>query len=1563
MIASGTSSGLPPPDEGPQPAAASRWAGLGAPTGLCLGLLLLALLLVPRGGHGALAPNVIVILSDDQGYGDVSYSGLATDIETPNLDALASEGMRFNNFYANSAVCSPSRASLMTGRYPGLVGVPGLVRRNASVNLGFFNPNGPTLPELLKSAGYTTALVGKWHLGDRLGAQTPNLPTRRGFDLFRGWLGSAMNYFTHESTAKTDWPGDDLMLNNETVIPPKTHSGIHGTALFTDWAVEYIHDHSAGPQPFFLYLAYNAPHTPVQPPPAWLDRVIAREPGINKTRAGFVAQIEYMDDQIGRVVQALKTDGIYDNTLILFLSDNGGDRGLFSNNGPYRGGKLNLYEGGLRVPMFAVWPGTIAPGTQTQETALTMDIYPTLAEAVGVPIEHEIDGRSFLPVLLGQVPALGGRDLYFERMAFEDDYKFQTLYATRRGQWKLVQYTPVTPFELYDLSTDPGEREDLAFSLPEKVAELLGSLGDYTAREARIPFQPPLKLEHGVVGAVDGAWRRVSLGSRFRSPVLIASPQYATETPPLVTRVRGIADRTVDHDSFEIRLARADGLSDPVPPTDVRYLALEEGVYTTAHQGLTLEAFKFDSDTVDDTASWLGTQRHYANDYSAPVVVGQLLTHNDPRFSVFWSRGALAANAPDGNALYVGRHVGQDPNTTRATETVGYAVLEHGLWGLQGQTLLAGLGPPTVGGYDGTPPYTYPLQGLDQVFDAVVSQAGMRGPDGSWAALYGPDALCPAGLGLVMDEDQLGDDERAHGSERAAYLVFGSGPARPAAAMPLIPPAGGMYTAPVEVSLRSDTQDATIHFTLDGSAPTAASQAYQGPITLTHSATLKAVAVAASANTSPVASHTFRIHAGGSTAQTVPSAADPAAPAETATLTSAATLEAALASPPASVQLSAEGTLDWVHWGLNDRNEVDRKLGVPPRIRFQTHFYSAPRSASLPSPTFSWTDGMPTATALIDSAIILRRPSNGFLLRTPATGSRRTLRVYFQVSSARVRIDAMFSDGSLPPFTRTLAVPDKRQTRVLEVGFDHPGSGVELIVTARSEEAYGAGRGGITLAAATLSAAGPTHTLPAPVITPAGGTFHGPVSVDLEGTDPGAVLYYRTGDGRWSRYRDPFTLNQSAKVQALATLSGYNASPPSQAKFTLLPGDGGTGQRPFPGSPIPLPGVVEAEDYDLGGEGVAYHDTTPGNPGGAYRDDDVDIWNLPAGGHLVGANARGEWREYTVDPGAGGDHRLDIRVATPRTGARVHFEVEGTDLTGPIEIPVSGDWGVWQTVSVPLTLAAGPQVMRMVVDGGGFNIDRFELRPAQVQAPVATPTVSPPGGTFTGSVTIGLATATPGARIFYTTDGSTADAGAIPYEGPFVLRSTALIKAIAMADGLRPSEQAPARFTLQPLPDPGQRPLNGTPAPVPGVVEAEDYDLGGEGIAYHDTTAGNQGGVYRQDDVDIWDRDTGPGEDPVVGANASGEWREYTLAVGMAGEYLAGIEVTTPRDDALVRLEFDGQDLGGPIAVPNTGGWNSWQTITVPVTLNAGTQVMRFVVARGGLNISRIQLAAVDPRP
>ena len=420
-------------------------------------------------------PNIVLILVDDLGYGDLSSYG-ATDLYTPHIDSIIAAGMRFDRFYANSPVCSPTRAALLSGRYPPMVGVPGVVRTKAADNWGYLSEDAVLLPSVLKRAGYHTGMVGKWHLG----LEAPNRPHDRGFDEFKGFLGDMMDdYYIHRRH------GINYMRSNDTVIDPEGHA----TDLFSEWAVDYIHSRKPSSAPFFLYLAYNAPHTPIQPPDDWLAKVFDREPEIDEARAKLVALIEHMDDGIGQVMNALEEAGYTDDTVVVFTSDNGGQLNVGANNGGLRDGKQSMYEGGLRVSTGIAWPGHIEAGSRTDYVALSMDLFPTLVEAAGIPINHFIEGQSFLPTLLGQSQEWAGRDLFFSRREGNMRYNGKTVEALLRGNWKLLQNSPYAPQELYNLAEDPKEEHNLTESQPEIHRSMAAALRAHLQEGGKVPWQ------------------------------------------------------------------------------------------------------------------------------------------------------------------------------------------------------------------------------------------------------------------------------------------------------------------------------------------------------------------------------------------------------------------------------------------------------------------------------------------------------------------------------------------------------------------------------------------------------------------------------------------------------------------------------------------------------------------------------------------------------------------------------------------------------------------------------------------------------------------------------------------------------------------------------------------------------------------------------------------------------------------------------------------------------------------------------------------------------------------
>jgi arylsulfatase A-like enzyme len=260
--------------------------------------------------------------------------------------------------------------------------------------------------------------------------------------------------------------------------------------VFTDWAIEYLASRKGRPEPYFLYLAYNAPHAPIQPPQDWLDRVNQRERGISAKRAKLVALIEHMDAGVGRFMAALKAGGQLENTLVVFVSDNGGELETGASCGPLRGGKGQMYEGGIRVPMCAVWPGLIAPGSRSERVGMTADLFATVCDAAGVR-PQAIDGVSLLADMMGKAQQPPQRDLVWVRREGGTMYAGREFYAFRRGDWKLLQNAAFQQYELYNLANDPEEKHDLSKSEPKLYSELIAALMLHVQRAGRTPWQRP----------------------------------------------------------------------------------------------------------------------------------------------------------------------------------------------------------------------------------------------------------------------------------------------------------------------------------------------------------------------------------------------------------------------------------------------------------------------------------------------------------------------------------------------------------------------------------------------------------------------------------------------------------------------------------------------------------------------------------------------------------------------------------------------------------------------------------------------------------------------------------------------------------------------------------------------------------------------------------------------------------------------------------------------------------------------------------------------------------------
>lgn len=425
-------------------------------------------------------PNLLIILTDDHGYSDVS-AYQETDVRTPHIDSIGTEGVLFTNMRANCTVCSPSRAAMLTGRNADRVGVPGVIRTFAHNSWGFFDPEVPTLADELKRTGYHTSLIGKWHLG----LESPNLPNQRGFDHFHGFLGDMMDdYYRHSRH------GNQYMRRNESPVKAEGHA----TEVFTDWAIEHFRERKdAGP--FFMFLSYNAPHFPIQPPQEWLEKTRQRHPDMAPARARNVAFVEHLDHHIGRILDALEELGLANNTVVVFSVDNGGSIPHAQNNDPWRGGKQDHYDGGLRVPFMVRWPEKIQPGTRSDYNGLLFDIFPTFLELAGADMPDDLDAMSLTPILHGQELETPDRELYFVRREGNPRHAGLAYHALIQGDWKILRNHPFQPYELYNLKNDPLEQHDLAKDEPQVFEKLLLTLARHIQRGGGTPWQPPAPSE------------------------------------------------------------------------------------------------------------------------------------------------------------------------------------------------------------------------------------------------------------------------------------------------------------------------------------------------------------------------------------------------------------------------------------------------------------------------------------------------------------------------------------------------------------------------------------------------------------------------------------------------------------------------------------------------------------------------------------------------------------------------------------------------------------------------------------------------------------------------------------------------------------------------------------------------------------------------------------------------------------------------------------------------------------------------------------------------------------
>jgi arylsulfatase A-like enzyme len=405
-------------------------------------------------------PNIIVIVADDLGYADLGCQG-ATDLKTPHIDALAANGVRFTDGYVSCPVCSPTRAGLLTGRYQERFGHefnPGADANSPHFGLPLSQK---TLADQLKAAGYVTGMVGKWHLG----AHPKFHPLKRGFDEFFGFLGGLHPYIDLKAT------GPHPILRGTRPVDEKEYL----TDAFTREAVAFIDRHRQ--HPFFLYLPFNAVHAPMDPPP---EKYLERFTNIaDEHRRTFAAMLAAMDDGVGAVLEKLRAAKLEEQTLIFFISDNGGPTPVnTSRNNPLSGHKAQVLEGGIRVPFMVQWKGRIPPAV-VHHPVISLDIFPTALAAAGAKPPKDLDGLNLLPLLSGK------NNTPPHEMLF---WRFGGQSAVRRGKWKLLKMDQ-EPQKLFDLETDIAETIDVAAKNPQIKQELTAALAKWDGELAK-PLWP-----------------------------------------------------------------------------------------------------------------------------------------------------------------------------------------------------------------------------------------------------------------------------------------------------------------------------------------------------------------------------------------------------------------------------------------------------------------------------------------------------------------------------------------------------------------------------------------------------------------------------------------------------------------------------------------------------------------------------------------------------------------------------------------------------------------------------------------------------------------------------------------------------------------------------------------------------------------------------------------------------------------------------------------------------------------------------------------------------------------
>jgi beta-glucanase (GH16 family) len=766
-------------------------------------------------------------------------------------------------------------------------------------------------------------------------------------------------------------------------------------------------------------------------------------------------------------------------------------------------------------------------------------------------------------------------------------------------------------------------------------------------------------------------------------------------------------------------------------------------------------------------------------------------------------------------------------------------------------------------------------------------------------------------------------DSASGGAGSVTVCNFSTGGTLSQVATPSFSPAPGSYSSAQSVSITTSTNGASIRFTTDGSTPTeTAGTLYSGPVNIGSTATLKAIAYESGFTDSAVASGTYTISSG--TGWTLVWSDEFNGPAG-----------------------SVPDPTKWIYdvggggWGNNE-----------------LEYYCSPTSSTPCNP------GNPNISLDGNGNLVIKaiKDSGGNW-----TSGRMNTSGKFQVQYGRIeaRMKLPVGAGIWPAFWML-------GTNIGAVGW--PTCGEQDIMewvpqygsNVTSSTIHGPGYSG-------SNGIGSTYTFPnGGAVTDANYHVYGVIwsanKMQFYRDDYTKPFFTVTPSNipagtQWV-YNQPFFL-----ILNLAIGGNFPGNPDSSTPNPAIvlvdyvrvyqQSSGTGGEGPFGGTPANIPGTVQAENYDTGGQGTAYNVTSINGTDNAYRSDSVDLETTSdtGGGDDLGWTNGGQWFRYTVNVATAGTYAISFRVAAPTavTGAFHLANSSGTNLSGTVNVPATGGWQNWTTVTANVTLPAGQQVLTLNQDSGGWNVNYLSF--ASSGGTVSAPTFSPGGGTYANAQSVTITSATSGASIRFTTDGSTpAETAGTLYSGPVNIGSTATLKAIAYESGFTDSNVAVGTYTITTS---SEGPFGGSPATIPGTVQAENYDTGGQGLAYNVTSINGTGNSYRSDGVDLESTtDTGGGDD--LGWTNGGQWFRYTVNVAAAGTYTVSFRVADPNGvtGAFHLANSSGTNLSGSVSVPATGGWQNWTTVTASVTLPAGQQVLTLNQDSGGWNINYLSFAS-----